>query len=94
MERLRFGVVASGPVAMRMRQSLSQLERAFVEEAQADRRRRERLFRQAREREHRRRRERTHKQGSLRFAVLVLVLLATAVLVTVAMFRALYLVMG
>ena len=32
---------------MRMRQSLSELERAFFEEAEADRLRRERLYRQA-----------------------------------------------
>ncbi|MEA2228016.1 MAG: hypothetical protein QOF04_1646 [Solirubrobacteraceae bacterium] len=94
MERLRAGVVASSPVAMRMRQSLSQLERAFVEEAEADRMRRDRLYREAQQRTHKRRRDRTHKQGSTRFVVLVIVLLATAVLVTVAMFRALYLVMG
>ena len=77
-----------------MRQSLTDLERAFFEEAEADRRRRERLYRQAAQRSHKRHRERTHKAGSLRFVVLVLVLLATAVLVTVAMFRALYIVMG
>jgi uncharacterized membrane protein len=94
MERLRAGVVASSPVAMRMRQSLSQLERAFVEEAEADRMRRDRLYREAQQRTHKRRRDRTHKQGSTRFVVLVIVLLATAALVTVAMFRALYLVMG
>jgi membrane glycosyltransferase len=94
MERVRAGVVASSPVAMRMRQSLSQLERAFVEEAEADRMRRDRLYRQAEQRSHKRRRDRTHKQGSTRFVVLVIVLLATAVLVTVAMFRALYIVMG
>jgi hypothetical protein len=86
--------VACAPVAMRMRQSLSQLERAFVEEAAADRVRRERLYRRAVRRSYHRRRERVQKRGSLRFAVLVLVLLATAALVTVAMFRALYIVMG
>jgi hypothetical protein len=79
---------------MRMRQSLSELERAFFEEAEADRARRERLYRQAAQRSSKRRIERTHKAGSARFVVLVLVLLATAVLVTVAMFRALYIVMG
>jgi hypothetical protein len=36
----------------------------------------------------------THKRGSLRFALLILVLVATAVLVTVAMFETLYYVMG
>jgi len=79
---------------MRMRQSLSELERAFFEEAQADRARRQRLYRQAAQRSTKRRIERSHKAGSTRFVVLVLVLLATAVLVTVAMFRALYIVMG
>jgi hypothetical protein len=79
---------------MRMRQSLSQLEEAFAEQAAADRERRERQLRDAAQRLHRRHRERSIKAGSMRFWVLVLVLLATAVLVTVAMFRALYIVMG
>ena len=94
MEHLRVGVVASSPVAQRMRQSLTDLERAFFEEAEADRVRRRRLYHQATQRSHKRHREKTHKAGSLRFVVLVLVLLATAALVTVAMFRALYIVMG
>jgi hypothetical protein len=79
---------------MRMRQSLAQLERSFVEEAEADRIRRESLFREAAERSHRRHRERQTKLGSVRFLLLVAVLLATAALVTVAMFRTLYIVMG
>ena len=79
---------------MRMRQSLSDLERAFFEEAEADRARRERLYRQAAVRSNKRHIERRHKAGSARFVILVLVLLATAALVTVAMFRALYIVMG
>ena len=79
---------------MRMRQSLSDLERAFFEEAEADRARRERLYRQAAVRSRKRPLERRHTAGSARFVILVLVLLATAVLVTVAMFRALYIVMG
>jgi membrane glycosyltransferase len=80
--------------AMKMRQSLSTFERAFVEEAEADRLRRERIYRQAEQRLDARRRERVHKHGSLRFFVLVLVLLATAVAVTIAMFETLYIVMG
>ena len=80
--------------AMKMRQDLASFERAFVEEAEADRVRRERVYREARQRQYARRRERVHKHGSLRFAVLVLVLLATAGLVTVAMFKTLYIVMG
>jgi hypothetical protein len=78
----------------RMRQSLHQLERAFVEEAEADRLRREQAFREAELRLNARQRERAHKRGSLRFVLLVLTLLGTAVLVTVAMFQTLYLVMG
>jgi hypothetical protein len=77
-----------------MRQSLTQLERAFVEETQADRERRERQLRDAQQRLQRRHRERMSRAGSARFWLLVLVLTATAVLVTVAMFRALYIVMG
>jgi hypothetical protein len=79
---------------MRMRQSLNQLERAFVEESRADRDRRERLRQQAAQRSRQRQIERVHKRGSMRFGVLVLVLIATAVLVTVAMFETLYIVMG
>jgi hypothetical protein len=79
---------------MRMRQSLAQLERAFVEEIEADRDRREALARQTALRSRQRQVERVHKRGSMRFAVLVLVLLATAALVIVAMFETLYYVMG
>ena len=81
-------------MALRMRQSLSELERAFVEEAWEERDRREALRRQAVARSQRRRIERQHKHSSWRFFALVLVLIATAVGVTVAMFETLYLVMG
>ena len=77
-----------------MRQSLNQLEQAFLEETQTDRQRRETLRRQAAQRSRQRQIERVHKRGTLRFSILVFVLLATAVIVTVAMFRTLYLVMG
>jgi membrane glycosyltransferase len=79
---------------MRMRQSFSQFEQAFLEESQADRARRERLRREAAVRSRDRQLARTNKHGTLRFVLLVLMLIATAVLVTVAMFQALYLVMG
>ena len=52
------------------------------------------VHRQAAARSSKRRIQRTHKKGSLHFVVLVLVLLATAALVTVAMFRALYILLG
>jgi membrane glycosyltransferase len=79
---------------MKMRQSINQLERAFLEETQADRARREALRRQAVQRSRQRQIEHAHKQGTWRFTILVLTLLATAAIVTVVMFRTLYLVMG
>jgi membrane glycosyltransferase len=79
---------------MRMRQSLAEIEEAFVEEIEEDRERRERLARRAEMRARQRHIERTHKHGSMRFALLVLVLIATAVVVTIAMFQTLYYVMG
>jgi hypothetical protein len=79
---------------MRMRQSLAEIERAFVEELAVDRERTEEAVRRATLRQRARHLERTHKHGTMRFAVLVLTLIATAVLVTVAMFETLYYVMG
>jgi Flp pilus assembly protein TadB len=76
------------------RHNLAQLEQAFFEESAADRERREALQRQIASRADARRRARAHKEGSARFFLLCLVLIATAVLVTVAMFETLYLVMG
>ena len=67
--------------AMKMRQSLSQLERAFVEETALDRDRRESLRRTAERRAAKRRSERAIRQGKSRFIVLSLTLLATAVIV-------------
>lgn len=79
---------------MRMRQSFAQFEEAFLEESQADAARRERLRRQAAVRSRDRQLERVHKRGTWRFFMLVMILLATAVAVTVAMFQVLYIVMG
>jgi uncharacterized membrane protein len=79
---------------MRMRQSLAEIESAFTEQIEEERERAIRLQREATLREHKRHVERTHKQGTMRFVILVLMLLGTAVLVTVAMFQALYYVMG
>ena len=75
---------------MRMRQSIAQLERAFVEEARLDRARREHLRRTAAQRARTRRVARRQQRSSLRFFLLVVALIATAVLVTVAMFASLY----
>lgn len=81
-------------MAMRMRQSLAELERAFVEESQEDRERRQALRQQAIDRSRRRTLERRHRNGSVRFVLLVLVLIATAVGVTIGMFELLFIVMG
>ncbi len=79
---------------MRMRQSLADIESAFYEEIEEDRVRREQVQRQVVKRSRQRELDRVHRRGSLRFWLLVLTLLATAALVTVGMFQALYLVMG
>jgi len=78
---------------MRMRQSLRQLERQFVAETELDRDRRESLRRSAERRAAKRRAERTIRQGRARYIVLSLTLVATAVIVAVVMFRALYLIL-
>ena len=79
---------------MKMRQSLSELEQAFVKEITLDRRRRDSLRRTAEERALKREAQRRQKRGSVRFALLVLTLIATAVAVTIVMFRTLYLLLG
>ncbi len=79
---------------MRMRQSLAEIEEAFEQEIELDRTRRERLNKTAIQRTRSRRVQRVHKKGSVRFILLTLALIATAVVVTVAMFEALYVVMG
>ena len=79
---------------MRMRQSLADIESAFYEEIEEDRLRRETAQREVAKRSRQRQLDRVHKRGSLRFFLLVLTLVGTAVLVTVAMFQALYYVMG
>jgi hypothetical protein len=79
---------------MRMRQSIADIEAAFSEEIEEDRERRERLRRHAEERSRRRHAVKTQRQGSLRFAFVLLTLIATAILVTIAMFQALYYTMG
>jgi CelD/BcsL family acetyltransferase involved in cellulose biosynthesis len=79
---------------MRMRQSLAEIEDAFAQEIELDRERRERLSRTANKRTRKRQVRRVHKQGSVRFILLSLALIATAVIVTVVMFETLYYVMG
>ena len=79
---------------MKMRQSLADWERAFVREISLDRHRRDSLRRTTEQRAAKRDLDRRHKRGSVRFALLVLTLVMTAVIVTVVMFRTLYLLLG
>lgn len=77
-----------------MRQSLAQFEAAFREEAADSVVRRENLRRKAVQRSRIRRVERVEKQGTMRFVLLCLAILATTVIVTMAMFQALALIAG
>jgi hypothetical protein len=77
-----------------MKQSLGELERAFVKEISLERRRRASLRHTTEQRALKREAQRRHRRGSVRFVLLVLTLVATAVVVTVVMFRTLYLLLG
>ena len=77
-----------------MHQPLADFDATLQEELALERALAEARVRQAQTRMRRRHIERTQKQGTLRFALLFMVLLATAVGVTIAMFQTLYLVMG
>ena len=79
---------------MRMRQSLAEFEDAFHEEAVEERERIARLRRESAVRSRTRRVEKVHKHGSLRFAGLVVAILATSVIVTWVMFQTLALLIG
>ncbi|HEX4759935.1 MAG TPA: hypothetical protein VH256_04005 [Thermoleophilaceae bacterium] len=81
-------------MALRMRQSLAEFEAAFKEEAVEERLRRERLRKEAAERSRVRRVQRLEKRGNMNFTVLVLVILLTTVVVTIAMFQTLSLLIG
>jgi hypothetical protein len=77
-----------------MRQSLTEIERAFAREISMERHRRASLKRTTEQRIIKREVERRHKRGSLRFVLLVLTLVMTAAIVTVVMFRTLYLLLS
>jgi hypothetical protein len=81
-------------VPLKMRQSLAQIEQEFRHEMQLDRGRRDNLRRRAVVRSRKRHAEREKKRSSVRFWLLVLSLIATAVIVTVAMFETLYRLLG
>ncbi len=79
---------------VKMRQSLTELERAFAREISMERHRRASLRKTAEQRAIKREVERRHKRGSARFVLLVLALMLTAATVTVVMFRTLYLLLS
>ncbi len=79
---------------MKMRQSFAEWEQAFVKEITLDRHRRDSLRRTTEKRALKRDIEKRQKRGSVRYAMLVLTLILTAVVVTVVMFRTLYLLLG
>lgn len=81
-------------MAMKMRQSLAQLEQEFRYETQLDRTRQETLRRHAARRTRLRRRAREQKRSSFRYWMLVLSLIATALIVTAAMFETLNLLLA
>src|SRR5947209_20286573 len=76
-------------MALKMRQSLAELEQEFRDEMQLDRTRREQLRKQAVARSRYRTRQRRQKRSSMRFWLLVFTLILTAVGVTFGMFAAL-----
>jgi hypothetical protein len=79
---------------MRMRQSLAQFEEAFREEAAESVERREKLRKLSAQRARVRRVQRSRKQGKLRFTLLALSLVLTAVIVTIVMFETLAMLAG
>jgi anti-sigma-K factor RskA len=86
--------VGSLPASMRMRQSLAEFEAAFREEAAESVVRRERLRTHAAQRSRVRRVQRQRQQGKLRFTLLALSIVITAVIVTIVMFETLAMLAG
>jgi hypothetical protein len=81
-------------MAMRMRQSLAQIEEEFLDEMEREQTRSERMRRHAVQRTRKRTIVRARKRSSMRFWLLVFALIATAVAVTIAMFETLYFLLG
>ena len=81
-------------MAMKMRQSLAELEQEFRHEMQLESSRSQMLWRHATSRTRKRTRVRRQKRSSMRFWLLVLSLIATVVGVTIAMFETLYYLLG
>ena len=81
-------------MALKMRQSLAALEEQFRHDIEQEQVQSEHLRRHAAWRTRSRRRQKEKKRSSVRFWLLVLSLIATAIAVTVAMFETLYYLLG
>ena len=79
---------------MRMTQTLDDFESALAEQVELERQVAHHRVRQATVRTRRRHIEKQNRRSTMRFVALVLTLLATAILVTIAMFQALSLDLG
>jgi hypothetical protein len=79
---------------MRMKRSPAELEEAFAQEISLERRRRMSLLHTTAQRTRKREVDRRHRKGSMRFVLLTVSLLLTAAIVTVVMFRTLYLLLS
>jgi hypothetical protein len=86
--------VAFKAVAVRMDQSLVDFERAFADQIAQERQAANLVQAKVAHRSKQRQVESVNRQGGRRFVLLALALIATAVIVTVVMFKALYLVLG
>ena len=89
-----YGSVAFQFVAVRMDQSLVDFERAFADQIAQERQQANLVQAKVAHRTKQRQVETVNRQGGRRFLLLALALVATAVIVTVVMFKALYLVLG
>lgn len=81
-------------MALKMRQSLAHFEEELRQRMEEERQRSQLAVRQVAVRSRKRGIERRRKRSSMRYWLLVLSLVATAVGVTVAMFETLYLLLG
>ncbi|MEA2178915.1 MAG: hypothetical protein QOG77_2212 [Solirubrobacteraceae bacterium] len=81
-------------MSLKMRQSLDDFEQAYFAEVYADRRRQDAAIKRTEQRARTRHVQKSKRHGNVRFLLLVLAMIATAIIVTVVMFRTLYIVMG
>jgi hypothetical protein len=77
-----------------MDQSLVEFERAFADQIREERRAATLVQAKVAHREKQRQIETVNRQGTLRYLGLVVTLIMTAVIVTIVMFKVLYLVLG